>query len=243
MSLENSTGLRMPSESKRCAILRVTKTSGVFQVTVHTGAPAEKTTVFLLCMMIQRAADKWELLASSRTIFIGGRDMQFRDSALSWVNVLFQQYLNGELKDKVLVDYFNDLRRWSAAVFSGAKALFSRTGCCWIMAFCVCESWSIEAAAVTGLCARRFFWLCSHAQTTYSGDRGWACFHCNYLCNVLEPEQCCRAWGVDQSGTHTFARLLWTCRRCLAQISFAGRVADPIHVPGAIDRDEDNRPL
>ena len=105
----------MPSESKRCAILRVTKTSGVFQVTVHTGAPAEKTTVFLLCMMIQRAADKWELLASSRTIFIGGRDMQFRDSALSWVNVLFQQYLNGELKDKVLVDYFNDLRRWSAA--------------------------------------------------------------------------------------------------------------------------------
>ena len=104
----------MPSESKRSIILRVTKTSGVFQVTVHTGAPAEKT-VFLLCMMIQRAADKWELLASSRTILIGGMDMQFRDSALSWVNVLFQQYLNGELKDKVLVDYFNDLRRWSAA--------------------------------------------------------------------------------------------------------------------------------
>src|SRR3989442_4223713 len=37
--------------------------------------------------------------------------------------------------------------------------------------------------------------------------------------------------------------LLWACRRRLAQISFAGRVADPIHVPGAIDRDKDNRPL
>jgi hypothetical protein len=39
------------------------------------------------------------------------------------------------------------------------------------MAFCVRESWSIEAAAVTGLPARRFFWLCSSAQTAYSGDR------------------------------------------------------------------------
>jgi hypothetical protein len=39
------------------------------------------------------------------------------------------------------------------------------------------------------------------------------------------------------------APLLWTRRRRLAQISFAGRVADPIHVPGSIDRDKDNRPL
>jgi len=237
----------MPSESKRCAILRVTKTSGVFQVTVHTGAPAEKTTVFLLCMMIQRAADKWELLASSRTIFIGGRDMQFRDSALSWVNVLFQQYLNGELKDKVLVDYFNDLRRWSAAVFSGAKALFSRTGCCWIMAFCVCESWSIEAAAVTGLCARRFFWLCSHAQTTYSGDRLLAAggpVSIVTICAMYMNQNSAAELGGSIRMEPTLSRaLLWACRRRLAQISFAGRVADPIHVPGAIDRDEDNRPL
>jgi len=47
---------------------------------------------------------------SSRTVCVDGIDMQFRDSAVSWANLLFQQYINGELKDRMLVDYFDALR-------------------------------------------------------------------------------------------------------------------------------------
>jgi hypothetical protein len=58
--------------------------------------------------MLQREAqsgraERWELLASWRTVFVDGKDMQFQDSALSWVNILFQQYLNRELKNEELV--------------------------------------------------------------------------------------------------------------------------------------------
>jgi hypothetical protein len=108
----------MTKKVKRSIVLRVTRKYGVFHVTLHDGSPVSETTVFLLCMMLQREAqsgraERWELLASWRTVFVDGKDLQFQDSALSWVNVLFQQYLNRELKNEELVKYFDDVREWS----------------------------------------------------------------------------------------------------------------------------------
>jgi hypothetical protein len=108
----------MIQRPKRSIVLRVTRKYGVFHVTLHDGSPVNETTVFLLCMMLQREAqsgqaERWELLASHRTVFIDVKDMQFRESALSWVNVLFQQYLNRELKNEELVQYFDDVMDWS----------------------------------------------------------------------------------------------------------------------------------
>lgn len=69
--------------------------SGVFKVQANNPDLVCESATMATCLMIPRESRRFELSVNSRTVIYGKSHNadQFRDAALSWLNVLFEQYI------------------------------------------------------------------------------------------------------------------------------------------------------
>ena len=90
---------------------RITCPKGVWKVLPFNMDPVAEPTTFTTCLIVLQKNRHYWLESNSRTVNGGTR---FRDDAMTFLGDLFQQWVHGTLRDKVLVEQFNDIREFSA---------------------------------------------------------------------------------------------------------------------------------
>ncbi len=90
---------------------RITCPDGVWTVLPFNLDPVDEPTTFTACLIVlQKNSRRYWLESNSRTVNGGTR---FRDQAMRFLGDLFQQWADGTLRNKVLVEQFNDIRDFS----------------------------------------------------------------------------------------------------------------------------------